>query len=133
MKNRNQLKVSETIGLTREKKLAMLVLVIVSLLVLHTPLGVSESTLYLFCFFFLCRESKKTIFVFAALILLLTTTKLLISPSTNYFMFYNSGITIFAVIITTVLTLRHKKLHDQIDNDRNRYVKELEEMLYGFS
>lgn len=45
----------------------------------------------------------------------------------------NKAITIFVIIITTIFTVRHKKLHDRIDTDRNTYVKELEKMLFMVS
>lgn len=131
MKKQN-IKVNEMIALTWSKKRALLVLLIVFLLDLLIPLKGVGSALYLFCFFYLCKESKKTIIVFAAIILLLTiiTFRIFYSSSSIHAMYYNIAITIFVIIIATIFTMRNKKLYDRIDNDRNTYVKELEEMLF---
>lgn len=133
MKKMN-IKVAKIIGI-RSKKRAVLILLIVFLLDSLTPIKGSGSVLYIFCFFYLCRESKKTIIVFALIILLLTiiTSIISYSPASNYMALPNKAITIFVIITTTIFTVLHKKLHDRIDNDRNTYVKEIEEMLFMVS
>lgn len=123
------------VGLTRSKKHAMIVLLFVSLLALYKPLGGAVGVLYIFCFFYLCKESKKTIITFSGIILLIAIITFIISysPSNNYAVLLNKAITIFVIISSTIFTVRHKYLYDRINNDRNTYVKELEEMLFMVS
>lgn len=135
MGNWRHIKAIEMTGRTRRKTCAVLALLIVFPLDLYTPFRGEVSALYLCCFFYLFRESKKTIIVFAGIILLLTILTFIISysPASNYMALLNKAITIFVIIITTIFTVLHKKLHDRIDDDRNNYIKELEEMLFMVS
>ncbi|MES2140352.1 MAG: hypothetical protein V4511_11660 [Bacteroidota bacterium] len=135
MGNGKHIKVHEIIGLTSNKKRATLVLLVVFLLDLFTPLRGELSALYLFCFFYISRESKKTIIVFALIILLFSIITFITSYSlsNNYMVLFNKAITAFVIIITTICTVRYKKLYDRIDNDRNTYVKELSEMQFMVS
>ena len=120
------------LNLKRPTSQAALALLIVFLIDLFTSLGISVGVLYVFCLFLVSRESKKTIIVFAIITLLLTTTKFIIffSESTIYMALANRVITILVIIVIALFGLRHRKLADALKEERNIYIKELEEMLF---
>ncbi len=135
MGNKIHIKAFEITGLTRSIKYATLVLITVFLIDLFSPFRGTASALYLFCFFYICRESKRTIIVFASIILLFTIMTFITSYSSSNgdIVLFNKAITIFVIIITTICAIRYKKLYDRIDTDRNNYVKELGEMQFMVS
>lgn len=98
---------------------------------IFSPLGISVGILYLFCFFLICQQNKKTIIVFAVISIVLTIIKPLVFYSQiTSFAIYNRAITVFVLLIITLLALRHRKLADTIIEERKIYISELEKMLF---
>lgn len=117
---------------SRSVILASLTLLVVLMIDLFTPLGIAVGVLYILCFFLVCRESRKLIITFAALTAGLTLIKLIVfaTPETSYMAFVNRGITIVAILVLCLLALRHRKLWEDLNAQRNSHIKELEEMLF---
>lgn len=120
------------LSLNKPTTQATFALLIVFLIDIFIPLGIAAGVLYLFCFFLVCRQSKKIIIAFAVITSLLTISKLIIflSPATGYMIFSNRAITITVIITIAILATRHRKLIDNINEERNTYIKDLEEMLF---
>lgn len=119
-------------SLSRSVILASLTLLIVLVIDFFTPLGIAVGVLYIVCFFLVCRESRKTIITFAILTAVLTLIKLFVfaTPETSYMAFVNRGITVVAILVLGLLALRHRKLWEDLNAQRNSHIKELEEMLF---
>lgn len=119
-------------SLSRSVILASLTLLIVLVIDFFTPLGIAVGVLYIVCFFLVCRESRKTIITFAILTAGLTLVKLFIfaTPETSYMAFVNRGISVVAILVLGLLALRHRKLWEDLNAQRNSHIKELEEMLF---
>lgn len=111
---------------------ATFVLLIGFVIDLIAPLGIAVGILYLFSFLLVCKQNKKTILIFAIIASVLTIIKFIIffSPETNYLVYINRFITIGIIWIIAILTIRHSRLIEQINSERNAYTKELEEMLF---
>lgn len=119
-------------SLSKPVILASLTLLIVLVIDFLTPLGIAVGVLYIACFFLVCRESRKTIITFAIVTAALTLIKLLVfvSPETSYMAYVNRGITVVAIVVLGLLALRHRKLWEALNAQRNSHIKELEEMLF---
>lgn len=117
--------------ITKPIILAIFAITIVFLIDIFTPLGIAVGVLYVLCFLLVCRQSKKTIFTFAVITSLLTVVKIIVyfSPATTYIAISNRAITIAVIIIISILASRHRILVDKINEERNVYIKSLEEML----
>ncbi len=107
-------------------------LFVVFLVDLFAPLGIAVGALYVFCFFLICREDKRTICRFAFLASILTVTKLFIffSADTSWVAYINRGISIVVIVTIAALAIRHRLLLEQRNAERQAYVKALEEMMF---
>jgi len=117
---------------SRSLLLASLTLVAVLVIDFLTPLGIAVGVLYVVCFFLVCRESRKVIITFAVVTVLLTVIKLIVfaSPETSYMAYVNRTISVGAIILLGIISLRHRKLWEELNAQRNSHIRELEEMLF---
>ncbi|MBI2967649.1 MAG: hypothetical protein HYY40_07530 [Bacteroidetes bacterium] len=124
--------IKNSIPLSRNQLLALTSMLIVLAIDILTPLGVAVGVLYLFCFFLVCRENKKVIILFAIITSLFTVIKLavFVTPETNWMVYSNRAITLFVILTTAILSLRHRTLIEKTNAEKAIYVKELEQMLF---
>lgn len=127
-----QLKIMNDTILKRPAMQTIGALLIVFFVEIFTLVSIVFDVLYVFCFFLICRQNKKTIIAVAVIISLLIIIKLLtfFSPTIDYMAFSISAITIFVIITITILALRHRKLADNINAKQITYIKDLEQMLF---
>jgi len=109
-----------------------LTLIAVFIIDLLTPLGIAVGALYAVCFFLVCREKRKVIIAFAVTTASLTVIKLLLfaSADTSYMAYVNRAISVSAIAVLCLVSLRHRRLWEELDSQRNSHIKQLEEMLY---
>ncbi|HEY3404162.1 MAG TPA: hypothetical protein VGK59_12285 [Ohtaekwangia sp.] len=112
--------------------LASLALLVVLVVDFFTPLGIAVGVLYVVCFFLVSRESRKVILTFAAVTIFLTLLKLAVfaDPETSYMAYANRGISVAAIVLLGIISLRHRKLWEELNAQRTSHIKELEEMLF---
>ncbi|PJA07226.1 MAG: hypothetical protein COX70_07705 [Flavobacteriales bacterium CG_4_10_14_0_2_um_filter_32_8] len=91
-------------------------LVVIFIFDLLIPLGVALGVLYLCCFTFILRETKKTIVIFTIVSIFLILLKPLLhsSPETfNWMILMNRCISVIAIIITAIITLKYRKQEEK--------------------
>lgn len=102
--------------LSHSQLLAFLGITAIFIIDLLIPLGVAIGVLYLCCFTLILHESRKTIIIFTivSIFLILLKPVLYYSPETiNWIMPINRCISIIAIIITSIITLRYRKQEEK--------------------
>lgn len=98
--------------LSKSQLFSFIGLIVIFIFDLLIPLGVAIGVLYLCCFTFILRESRKTIIIFTIVSIFLILLKSLLhySPETfNWMILTNRCISVIAIFITSIITLRYRK------------------------
>lgn len=121
-------------GLNSNQLFAIIGLIIVFTVDLLVPLGVAIGSFYVICFLFVFQENRKTIVLFALITILLILIKAFayygVVQYTSYpdnIVFSNRLISVFVVVITSILAIRHRTLLDKLNHQRELYIHLLEE------
>ena len=96
--------------------IAFLGIIAIFIFDLFTPLGIAIGVLYLCCFTFILRESRKTIITFAivSIFLILLKPVLYYSPETfNWIIITNRCVSVLAIIITAIITLKYQEQEEK--------------------
>lgn len=111
---------------------AIILFSIILIIDIIEPLGIAIGIFYLCGFLLVCRQKVKTIIYFAIIASVLTILKLLIfgTIETEYFIYVNRAITVGLIWVIAILAVRHRRLVEQMNIEREAYIKELEEMLF---
>ena len=102
--------------LSKSQLFAFIGLIAIFIFDLLIPLGVASGVLFLCCFTFILRESRKTIVIFTIVSIFLILLKPLLhySPETfNWMILTNRCISVIAIIITSIITLRYRKQEEK--------------------
>lgn len=113
---------------------AALGLICVFVFDMFIPLGIAAGSLYVVCFLFVFQESRKTIISFALITIAFIFIKVMLAnnfnlsgiPSGNVVL-SNRLISVIVVVITAVFAIRHRTLLDEVNTQRELYIKLLEE------
>lgn len=102
--------------LSKSQLFAFFGLIVIFIFDLFTPLGVAIGVLYLCCFTFILRESRKTIIIFAIVSIFLILLKPVLHYSfetINWAIMANRCISVIAIFITSIITLRYRKQEEK--------------------
>lgn len=96
------------------------------------PLGLSVSLLYLVCFFLIIRETPKTIIFFLvfAILFIILDLAIVYQVDTGWMEIADVAISVFAVIIGALMSIKYRHLLEKTNRERLHYIKSLEEMLF---
>src|SRR4051812_27064084 len=107
--------------------IASLILGVVFILDIMLPVAIAVGVLYLFCFFIISRQSKKTIITFAVAVVLLSLIKFVffLPPASTYMIFVNRGTSIAIICIVVLMSFKRRKQFEYFYKERNDYEQEL--------
>ena len=93
------------------------------------PLGVSVGTLYILCFFFMIKQTKKNILFFTLLAIVLLFVKLALyhSPFIDWQKYVNRGISALVILFISWIEIRHRKFYEQTNNVIKAHSRTVEE------
>lgn len=126
------------------RHVSLLGAMMVFLIDLFTPPGIAVGALYMFCFLFISGEKPKIILRFSALFILLILIKVALrfDASTPLSAYENRGISIFIIMASAWLCIRHRRFIEhsnaRIQNQHNEliqlesdYLKRFDSMMEG--
>lgn len=114
-------------GADRYKGGVVLCLLAVFILDMLLPLGVAIGVLYIVAFYFATRISARAIGYYAAVCVVLVLVKLLffVSAETGWMVYFNRLLSVVAIVVVAVFAIRRRKLADQINWERETYIRVL--------
>ena len=118
--------------MSRSVILASVALLTILILDFLTPLGVAIGVLYVVCSFLVSRESPTVIITFSVVTAFLALLKFMVfvTADTSYMPYVNRIISVIAIGIICLVSLRYRRLWERLDAQRNSHIKELQEMLF---
>lgn len=102
--------------LSNSQLIAFIGLIAIFIFDLLIPLGVAIGVLYLCCFTFILRESRKSIIIFAIVSIFLILLKLVLQYSIetiNWTILTNRCVSVIAIIITAIITLKYQEQEEK--------------------
>lgn len=111
------------------KLVTVSILALIFVIDLIVPLGVSIGVLYVFCFFLITNQTKQTILVFSFLISFLTLFKLglFYSSDTTLMSICNRILSIFVIVISTLLALKNRTFYEKTISEREEQFRLLDQ------
>lgn len=114
---------------------AFIILITVFILDLYLPDGIAVGVLYLLCFLIIHRQNTQVITIFAILVIAFSLMENIhtLTSSFKYNVLFNRLISMFAILTAIIIAYKRRVLSEKNYGDRNKYIKELEEMLFIIS
>ena len=110
------------------KLVTVTILAVIFAIDILVPLGVSVGVLYIFCFFLISKQSKKTILTFSFLTIFFILLKLglFYSTDTGLTVLVNRILSIFVIIISTLLALKNRSFYEKTIAEREEQFRLLD-------